>query len=387
MYIAAGYEYFIKLQNDFLNYILDHGEDKPYLKCYFDNIKNKIPIYEANNNQILSINSMFKSSEYKSFFEIVNTYTRRKIYNNDGSINYLNYNELEFDFQGIEEELAKLILPGKCLFEDENNLNFIKYLGEGFNGGKEDFLQKFEKIIGVPEELTKDDKIKINEYIHFNFIDLNGYRYIYGYVQLLIIYLADINFKKDEKICDLIYNSPESIKTDDLCLVDFFEGFKVNKLYSIFLFIEYLCFDLFSRNILKEYKLDIDEINKTKIIEIVKNKKDDIKGLAPAVRRFISRILYIIEDSNVLLPNTNLSVELKKNLNLWDIEFRNEQKINEILEPFEEFNLKVGQSLNLYQIIVQEEKFDNCKDKTEKDMKKINGNELKIRKGKRRIKN
>ena len=87
------------------------------------------------------------------------------------------------------------------------------------------------------------------------------------------------------------------------------------------------------------------------------------------------------------MPNTNLSVELKKNLNLWDIEFRNEQKINEILEPFEEFNLKVGQSLNLYQIIVQEEKFDNCKDKTEKDMKKINGNEFKYRKVKRRIKN
>jgi len=169
MHIAAGYEYFIKLQNDFLNYILDHGEDKPYLKCFFDNIKNKIPIYEANNNQILSINSMFKSSEYKSFFEIVNTYTRRKIYNNDGSINYLNYNKLEFDFQGIEEEFAKIILPGKCLFEDENNLNFIKYWKEGFNFEKKDFLQKFEKILGEPEELTKAEKIKLNDYIKHNY--------------------------------------------------------------------------------------------------------------------------------------------------------------------------------------------------------------------------
>ena len=302
---------------------------------------------------------MFKTSEYKSFPDLINTYTKRKIFNNDGSINYLNYNELEFDFQGIEEELAKLILPGKCLFEDENNLNFIKYWGEGFNRGKEDFLQKFEKILGEPEELTKYEKTQIYYYIKENFIDWNDYKQIYGYVQLLIFYFIDINFKKDEKICDLIDNSPENIKTNHYDIINLFEGFKVNKIYSIFLFIEYLCFDLFSRHLIKEYKLDIDEIYKKKIIKIVINKREDIKRLASAVRRFISRVLYVIKDPNVLIPNTSLSRELKNNLSLWDIKLRNEQKINKILEPFEEFNLKVGQSFIFYQIIKKEEDYIN----------------------------
>jgi hypothetical protein len=353
MYIAAGYEFFIKTQNDFLNYILEHGEDKPYLKFYFENIKNKIPIYEANNNQILLIYSMFKTSEYKTFPDIINTYTKRKIFNNDGTINYLNYNQLEFDLKGIEEELSKLILPGKCLFEDEDNLNFVKYWGEGFKEGKEDFLQRFEKVLGESEELTNGEKNKIKFYINENYNDLNDYKEIYGYVQLLIFYLTEINFKKDQRINELIDNSPENVKTDNENLKGVFEGFEINKIYNIFLFIEKLCFDLFSQNLIKEYKNDIDDNIKNKITDIAKN--NDIKGLAAAVRRYISRFLYRIKDENDLLSTNNLSIELKKNLSLWDKNYRDEQKINKIFEPLKEFNLTVGQSFNLYQIIKDEE--------------------------------
>ena len=351
MYIAAGYEFYIKTQNDFLNYILEHGKDKPYLKFYFENIKNKIPVYEANNNQILLIYSAFKSSEYSSFTELINDFTKRKIYNNDGSIDYLNYNKFEFDFQGIEEELAKSILPGKCLFEDENNLNFVNYWGEGFNGGKEDFLQRFEKVLKEPEELTKDEKIKILENIKNN---IDDYKLIYGYVQLLIYYLTD-NYQKDEDIIKMIENSPENVQTKDENLKAVFQGFKVNKIYSIFLFIEKLCFNLFSQNLLKEYKKDIDDNSKNKITDIVKNKKDAIKGLAAAVRRFISRFLYRIKDENELLSNAKLFIELKKKLSLWDKQYRDEKKINDILALLEEFNLTIGQSFNLYQLIKEEE--------------------------------
>ena len=351
MYIAAGYEFYIKTQNDFLNYILEHGKDKPYLKFYFENIKNKIPVYEANNNQILLIYSAFKSSEYSSFTELINDFTKRKIYNNDGSIDYLNYNKFEFDFQGIEEELAKSILPGKCLFEDENNLNFVNYWGEGFNGGKEDFLQRFEKVLKEPEELTKDEKIKILENIKNN---IDDYKLIYGYVQLLIFYLTD-NYQKDEDIIKMIENSPENVQTKDENLKAVFQGFKVNKIYSIFLFIEKLCFNLFSQNLLKEYKKDIDDNSKNKITDIVKNKKDAIKGLAAAVRRFISRFLYRIKDEKELLSNAKLFIELKKKLSLWDKQYRDEKKINDILALLEEFNLTIGQSFNLYQLIKEEE--------------------------------
>ena len=72
-------------------------------------------------------------------------------------------------------------------------MNFVNYWGEGFNGGKEDFLQRFEKVLKEPEELTKDEKIKILENIKNN---IDDYKLIYGYVQLLIFYLTD-NYQKD----------------------------------------------------------------------------------------------------------------------------------------------------------------------------------------------
>ena len=137
---------------------------------------------------------------------------------------------------------------------------------------------------------------------------------------------------------------------------------KLNKIYSIFLFIEQLCFDLFSQNLIKEYKKDIDEISKNKITDLVKSKRDNIKGLSAAVRRFISRYLYRIKDDNEFLPNAKLFIELKKRLSLWDKQYRDEQKINIILSLFEEFNLTIGQSFNLYQLIKEEEEEDEFND-------------------------
>ena len=172
MYIAAGYEYFIKIQNEFINFIIEHGKDKPYLKSYLDNLKNKISIYKANNNQIIINDNIFKSSEYKYFSDLVNTFTRRKIYNDDGSIDYSKYNQFEFDYQSIEEDLAKLILPGKGLFEDENHLNFINYFGEIFKGRNSDFLERFENLYET-EELSNNEKWEIYCFFKKNFSNQN----------------------------------------------------------------------------------------------------------------------------------------------------------------------------------------------------------------------
>ena len=133
-------------------------------------MQNKIPIYKANNRQILLIDYVFRNSDYEDFNDLINTFTKRKIYNKNGSINYLNYNEFEFDFQSIEEEMAKLILTGKCLFEDEDHLNFVNYWGEGFNGGKNDFLERFEKKYEYKtEELSEKEKMNICQYINVSF--------------------------------------------------------------------------------------------------------------------------------------------------------------------------------------------------------------------------
>ena len=367
MYIAAGYEFFIKLQNEFLNFILENGKDIPHLKYYFENINNKIPIYEANNNQIILINSMFESSEYSSLAGILNIYSKRKIFKNDGTIDYLKYNEIEYDYAGLEEEIAKLLLPGKCLFEDENNLNFVHYWGEGFNGGKEDFLQKFEKVLKESEELagkenlnivqtelTGQEKKNIIEALKRNF-DLDDYKNVYGHTQLFIFYLTDFKFKAEDNIKDLIEKIPNNAEINYENFKDIFVGLKVKKIINVFLFIEQLCFDLFCKNLIDAYKKKIEENIKNKITDLAKKEKENIKELASAVRRFISRYLFRIKDENKMLSSVKLSIELKKKLSLWNQKFRDEKKINEILELYEQFNLTVGQSFEFYQLIKEQE--------------------------------
>ena len=94
----------------------------------------------------------------------INTFFKRNIFEENGKINYLNYNSFIYNIDSNEEELAKLILPGKCLFVKKNNLNFVTYLGEGFNKDKLDILNKFYSKY-AQNELNNDGKSKIINYI------------------------------------------------------------------------------------------------------------------------------------------------------------------------------------------------------------------------------
>ena len=365
MYIAAGYEFFIKLQKKFLDFVIEHGKDKPYLKFYFENMNNKIPIYEANNNQILLIYNICGTSGYKGFADLLDNFTKRNIYKENGTIDYLNYNDLKFDFQAIEEELAKLILTGKCLFEDEDHLNFVNYWGEGFNGGKSDFLQRFEEQHETIE-LTDDEKMKINDYIKDNFFKENELKTIYGYIQLLIFYLTNNNFNEGDKIIDIINKLPDNIRNKDENINAIFNtngiGLKANKIISLFLFFEHLCFELFSANLKDEYKEDIKEDTKNKISDKLVNNKDVndvnyekmVKQLAASVRRFISRYLYKINNPDEFSPKSKLNIQLKR-IDIWDKDTRTNESIESIIDLIKEFDLTVGQSLRFYELIKEDD--------------------------------
>ena len=361
MYIAAGYEYLIKLQNEFINFIIEHGQDKPYLKFYFENMKNKIPVYEANNNQILLIYHIYKISEYKFFTDLVNTFTKRKIYNQEGKIDYLHYNEFEFDFQAIEEELSRLILTGKCLFEDEDHLNFVGYWGEGFNGGKSNFLERFEEKYET-EDLTDDEKSAINENIKNNFTieDPDDLKKIYGYLQTLIFYLIKYNCNVEETIVQTIDNLVEIGNINDQNFKSIFNtngiNLQVKKIVSVFLFFEHLCFIIFSGSIKDEYKQEIDENIRNKISEKLMNEKNknDTKALAASARRFISRYLYRINSQDEFSPKGKLVIQLKR-VDLWDKNMRKIEKIEQILDLIKEYDLNVSQSYNFYELIKEED--------------------------------
>ena len=307
-------------------------------------MKNKIPIYEANNNQILLIYLIYRVSEYKYFTDLVNTFTKRKIYKQDGTIDYSKYNTFEFDFQSIEEELAKMILTGKCLFEDEDHLNFVNYWGEGFNGGKSD--------------LTDEEKKNINDYIkeNYSYEKENELKKVYGNIQLLIFYLINNNCDENEEIAKLIEKLPGYINVKENNFKGIFENrttLTIKKIISIFIFFEHLCFELFNMDIKEEYREDIDENIKNKITGNLL-KEQNIKQLAASVRRFISRFLYKINNKDEFSPKGQLIIQLRR-IDLWDGNLRKTEEIEKILELIKDYKLNVGQSLRFYELIKEKD--------------------------------
>ena len=258
MYIAAAYQNFISWQNEFLQPIIDSATFNKNLHYYIENMKKKVPVQEANINQILSIDDCFKKSEYKDFDDLVYTFTERDIYYND-KINYQQYNKFKFDFSKIEAELAKLILPEKCLFENEDKLNFVIFWGEGFRGEQSDTIVKFyDKYPQV--DLNKEER----KYIYSSILKLfkdnnNDFKSFFGSIQLLMFYLSD-NLVPYKKINLIIKNKPNNLTLDSSC-INFFSNnnFTINQFMNIFFYTEHLSFNELSKTLQEEYKKKIED--------------------------------------------------------------------------------------------------------------------------------
>ena len=359
MYFSAAYENFISWQNDFLNYIIENGANKSNLNIYIENIKNEIPIYEANTNQIVLINSCFLNSiNFNSFDDLINTLSYRNIFNEDRTINYLNYNDFKYDFSSIEEELAKLLLTGKCLFE-KDNLKFVIYLGEAFNRGKSNILEKFYNKYKQTDLNEKEKELILRFMRRRENMDKNQF---FASLQLLIFYLGNNNLDEKDTIHKIIEEAPNYLKIEDICKEFFNEDgkeLKSDKIMSIFFFFEHLCFKELSQNILDDYKKEINEeileklTNKLNNNEI--NEKISIKELGAAVRRFISRYL-VGKKQNIDIKDDIPLVPLLKKPELWEEKIAKLSNLNELITHLlEEFGLTVKQAFKLYELIKEED--------------------------------
>ena len=360
MYLAAACQNFISWQNDFLESIIESADFYGSLHFYVENMKIKIPVQEANPNQILSFDDCFKNSDYKDFNDLIYTYTRRDIYDKD-KINYQKYNQFIFDFSGIEEELAKLILPEKCLFESADKLNFMIFWGEGFRGGQSEIVKKFYSKY-PQEDLNETQKQKISKDIQKLYNDKEyDFKEFFGSMQLLIFFLVNNNFSPDKDLSIVVNEKPDYLKLGDKCNNFFLTNeFKINQFMSIFFYVEHLSFQELIKTLQPKYKMPIDETVIQEIRKKLENKKEDEelpwKEVAAATRRYISRYLVgemqtkdkkEIEEFVFKLPNIDLWEE--KYGKLKDLEYLVTSKIKE-------FKLTVGQAFNFYEIIGEDDK-------------------------------
>ena len=386
MYLASACQNFIEWQNTFLQPIADANAFNGILHHYAENIRRKIPIQEAKNNQIVLLQERFMKSKYEDFNDVIYSFSERNIFGENGKINYSDYNTFVYDYASIEEELGKIVLPGVCLFLGEDDLNFITYWGEGFRGGKSQMLTDF---IGRYPQKDLDEKEKG---MIINYIDrmnkekiVKGkgnydFKEFFGSMQMIIFYLTQKGFmKEDEKIESILDSAPKYFKLSNDCY-NFFKNegkeLTVNKLMNLFFFFEHLCFEDLEETLQNEYKKEIpDDVKLAITNKLLKKEKDPnekytIKDLGAAVRRLISRYLAGKLATTDINEDRELAFELSRE-EFWEEKIAQLDNLMEIVGgQLNEFKLKVGQAYAFYNLIGNEDKNSLLIQKVENKEKK-----------------
>ena len=358
MYISNGYKNFIKWQNEFLEPIVNSYKNKKnsILSCYISKIEKKISVQSSNDIEILQIEKCFENSYYKNFSDLIYTYANRDINN---------YNKFTYDFKKIEEELGNLILPGKCLFDE--NINYVIYQLEGFKLINYDFFINYGNKYGE-QELTIEEKKKI---LQFSNKEYMNYNFIYDSFIFLVNYLNNNYISgKNIKIIEIIENIDKFKKKNHINFSDQFINFfkeegkeiTVGKLLNTILFMEHLSYSKLIDNIDPKFNQPLDD-KENEIINYFNNNTVDIineNKIAEALRRFIIRFLIIDNQNDIIDETSNLFMNLERKY-LWDNKIFSKidnNKFKIILQKYSnDFSfLQVKHSVKFYELIGKNEK-------------------------------
>ena len=279
------------------------------------------------NFQILNLENCFKKFSFINFTELINIYS-------DKDNNHLN--EFIYNYEKIEEELAQIVLPNKCLLSDKN-MKYIIYKNESYKLKESNLFINYENIYGR-EELQNDEKKKI-----FNYIKENYKFYIESLNEsfiLLFNYLNTYPKEKGTKINELINiesNEEKNYIRFDKQISKYFmnEGKDITtgKLLNSFLYMEKLCFGFLIRKDNNNFFQIFSELDNKykKLIDdyFKKNHNDKIitkNEIATALRRFIMRYFSAMKDKY----NNNLNdipiIALLKKPDLWNNEIVNKMR-------------------------------------------------------------
>ncbi|ORX57745.1 hypothetical protein BCR36DRAFT_318513 [Piromyces finnis] len=348
-YIATAYKDFITYQNEFLKPLIKDNSNNEYLYAYSNQIKKEVVIQRANKKEVVSLH--IENDLFDSFEDIIYSFSYRNYNFNDKSINYLNYKEIKFDFNSIEMELTKILLPEKRLFLNEDNQDFITYAFEGFNQNESIILDYKEKIQKV-KTLTNEEKVNIAK--HIKKID---YNVILFNLQSLLLYMTNAkNITGNEKLVDEIKKLPNKVIKLDYEFIKFFEDFQfeitLNQLIDCYEYIELLNYSKILKNVSQKVKIiSLDKEQKEKL-QIHFGKKDLLiskKDLGHAVRKFISRYLVSDRFKNF---DWNIFVLLKFKSELWSehiVSEENERIFDNEIEQLESFDIRIEQSVDFYE--------------------------------------
>jgi hypothetical protein len=356
MYLAAAYQNYCDYQNNFLNSIINNmSSDKFFF--LIDKIKIEIPPQIAKKDDIISLD--FNNSMYHSFNELITQYSIKNCFSNDCKINYSNYKQIKFDFDSIEEELGKIILPGKRLFS--NNQKFVTYGFEGYRGDKSSVIQTFDDKY-PQEDLIENEKAALNSFLQEN----HDFNQIMFSIQLLIFYLSKENENREKSLNEILLKIPSYVQINQelKSFLNRSDIFKLKHILAIYEYIERLCYNQIEENVIADYHIDVSPETKEIIEKYYKDISPDSiitrKILADAVRKFVSRFLTGKRQEMDINGDVDIFLFISKN-ELWPRNFTDNNKFEiEFSQIQDKFNskgkIKVNQAVKLYRLLLPEEK-------------------------------
>ncbi|OUM66041.1 hypothetical protein PIROE2DRAFT_6839 [Piromyces sp. E2] len=329
--IAKVYDLFITYQNEFLNSMISSNLKCPYLFAISNQFNKKIVIQNAKPEEIVSLK--IKNS-YNNFEDLIASFSYKN------NVNGTYYRENIFDFESIENELSKILLPRKKLFKEDQY--YIKYIMEDFNQNDSVICDFKNKINNSDEMLTDVEKNIITEN--------NDYKLLLFNIQTLFIYFNSKNISGEELLKDEIISLPENVILDKKFLNSFKNSnIKLNKLVHLYEYIELLNFNNVKKIIsLKQEKLNVNQMVSLKKYFEKSNLLITKDCLKDTVRKFISR--YLVNDNfNYLKLNICRILELKTEL--WNVDFSNKEMkrtFKHNINSLKKINILIEQSIDFY---------------------------------------
>ena len=391
MFLASAYEKMIKWQNDFIDIIIGNNKINGIHNSYVSQLEQEVDIQDATKEEIVNINDKI----YKTLNDLIYTTAKRNIFTKDNKIIYKNYNDLEYDYDFIEEELGKAILPGIKRFK-KDKIKFVTYLFEGLRGGHSSILVDYNTKY-PPKKLTEEEERRTEELSQINRSNKFSNE-IFSSLQILMNEIVKENYEPNHLIYKIIEVLPDYIILKEELKNMFKEAyeyfmdekvFSIDTLVSIFEYFEALCWkEIKENNIFPDYKLKLTEESKKQISEYFAKNKDKQKLINPnnftaALRKLISRSLAGSRQEIDIRADAKLMLYINRE-DLWSKEMFNEENgENFATELF--FicpdNILVGHSLDLFDFLdgdnLLNEEIDKNKGKEEEKIEenKIEKNE------------
>jgi hypothetical protein len=381
MFLAAAYQYLIECQNNFIDNVISKNNIQGVLNSYISQLEQKINIQDATANEIINIDDNI----YELLNNLVSSNSIRNIFdNNKNEINYSNYNDIIYNYDIIEEELGKKILPGLKKF-NHDTIKFVTYLYEGFRGGHSSILIDYNNKY-IQRDLEEYEKDALNELLESN----GGSRFyndVFSSLQLLMNEIIKENYGQNKSLYEIIDMLPKYIQLNAK-LVEFFRKqiyggmqlFTVNTLVDVFDYFESLCWKDIKKNIPPDFVDVLPENIQKEINEYFdKNSNDENKiinkeNLTAAIRKLISRSISGTRQEMEIKPDAKLKYYINK-YDLWNKSIVEKDGFDNEIDEIFKSEILVGQSLDLYNLldgdnILQDKLYKNKdKNKNELDVK------------------